>query len=195
MYRGSPSIADRMRVLDFAASLRKADDMDSGSSGQMVSNPMPTSPPSSPMSSPPEMGGGGPTPEEMSALVSSGKVYGGSKEALADFEMRLTELATDITAHIGTIGQSKYTEDLDGDSVMGHASSLMALRSQIEETRNFCEIIRLKDAGMVNHMPGMGMPPDMSAPPMGGLQNMPAPGPAGMPPGGMPMPGPMMGGM
>jgi hypothetical protein len=198
MYRGSPSIADRMRVLDFAASLRKADDMDSGSSGQMVSNPMPTSPPSSPMSSPPEMtGGGGPSPEEMSALVSSGKVYGGSKEALADFEMRLTELATDITAHIGTIGQSKYTEDLDGDSVMGHASSLMALRSQIEETRNFCEIIRLKDAGMVNHMPGMGgpMPPDMSAPPMGGLQNMPGPGPAGMPPGGMPMPGPMMGGM
>ena len=196
MYRGSPSIADRMRVLDFAASLRKADDTESGSSGQMVSNPMPTTPPSSPMSSPPEMtGGGGPSPEEMSALVSSGKVYGNSKEALADFEMRLTELATDITAHIGTIGQSKYTDDLDGDSVMGHASSLMALRSQIEETRNFVEVVRLKDAGMVNHMPGMGMPPDMSAPPMGGLQNMPAPGPAGMPPGGMPMPGPMMGGM
>jgi len=35
-----------------------------------------------------------------------------------------------------------------------------------------------------------GMPPEM-----GGLQNMPEAGPAGMPPGGMPMPGPMMGGM
>ena len=131
MYRGSPSIADRMRVLDFAASLRKADDMDSGKSGQMVPTPMPTTPPASPMSSPP----------------------------------------------------------------------LMALRSQVEETRNFCEIIRLKDAGMVNHLPGMGMPPEMGGGGMppgmggGGLQNMPGPGPAGMPPGGMPMPGPMMGGM
>jgi hypothetical protein len=186
-----------MRVLDFANSLRKADGSDSGGSGQMVSNPMPTTPPASPMSSSAEMAAG-PTPEEMSALVSSGKVYGNSKEALADFEMRLTELATDITAHIGTIGQSKYTEDLDGDSVMGHASSLMAFRSQVEDTRNFCEIIRLKDAGMVNHLPGMGMPPEQGGggmPPQQGLQNMPGPGPAGMPPGGMPMPGPMMGGM
>jgi hypothetical protein len=107
--------------------------------------------------------------------------------------MRLTEIATDITAHIGTIGQTKYTDDLDGDSVMGHAASMMALRDRVEDTRNMCEIIRLKDAGMVNHIPGM--PPDMS-----GLQNMPAPGPGGMPgmdagpmappgpPGAMPMP-------
>lgn len=184
LYKQSASIADRMRVLDFAKSLQKQD-TDSGKSGQMVSNPNQVSMPTAPLSTPPEMSGG-PTPEEMNAMVTSGKVYKSSKEALADAEQRLSDLATDITAHIGTIGQAKYTDGLDGDAVMTHASTLMALRSQIEETRNFVEMVRLKDAGMVNH----GEPPMM---PPQGLQNMPAPGPAGMPPGGMPMPGPMGG--
>ena len=48
MYRQNASIAERMKVLDFAKSLQKQD-TDSGKSGQMVSNPnqvsMPTAPP------------------------------------------------------------------------------------------------------------------------------------------------------
>ena len=112
MYRQNASIAERMKVLDFAKSLQKQD-TDSGKSGQMVSNPNQVSMPTAPLSTPPEMSGGL-TPEEMNAMVTSGKVYKSSKEALADAEQRLSDLATDITAHIGTIGQAKYTDGLDG---------------------------------------------------------------------------------
>ena len=200
MYRGEPGIADRMRVLAFRdsllqkASLQKQEPQAEGPAAPPMAPP-PVSPPSSPMSEPPA-GGGPPPPEMIEALSQNGKVYENTKEALSDFEMGLTEIATDITAHIGTIGQTKYTDDLDGDSVMGHAASMMALRDRVEDTRNMCEIIRLKDAGMVNHIPGMGG----GMPGMGDLQNMPAPGPGGMPgmdagpmappgpPGAMPMP-------
>ena len=188
MYRASPSIADRMKVVALRESmmLRKQDP--TGQSAQMPSQVSPPAP--APM--PPESMGA-PTPMEMDALTQSGKVYGTSKEALSDFEQRLTDLATDITAHIGTIGQSRYSENLDGDTVLGHANSMMALRSRVEDIRNMCEVIRLKDSAMVQHTPGAEMGgggmPDISA-----LMNMPGPGPAGMPPGGMPMPGPMMGG-
>ena len=191
-YRANPSIADRMKVLEFQSSLLRKQDPPAGDGmGQTAAMPAPVSPPAAPPSSAPETMGA-PTPDEMEALATSEKVYGSSKEALADWEQRLTEIATDITAHIGTIGQTRYTEDLDGDSVLGHGESLMALRGRVEDTRNMCEIIRLKDAGMVNHIPGMG---GMGMPGMDALQNMPAPGPAGMPPGAMANAGPMGGGM
>jgi len=190
VYRGSPSIADRMRTLAIMSDIRKADDQGTGQLASMPGQVTPPAPPSPPPAA-------GPSPADMNALMQSGKVYGSSKEALADVEQRLTDLATDLTAHIGTIGQSRYTEDLDGETVLGHAQSLMALRQRVEDLRNMCEVIRLRDAPMVQHMPGMEMGgggmPGMPGP--GSLSNMPAPGPAGMPPGGMPMPGPMMGGM
>tara|TARA_R100000329_G_scaffold150550_1_gene143776 strand:- start:4105 stop:4662 length:558 start_codon:yes stop_codon:yes gene_type:complete len=185
MYRASPSIADRMKVVALRESmmLRKQDP-----TGQSAQMPAQVSPPM-PAPTPPESMGA-PTPQEMDALTQSGKVYESSKEALSDFEQRLTDLATDMTAHIGTIGQTRYTEGLDGETVLSHANSIMALREMVEGVRNHCERIRLQDSSMVQHTPGAEMPP-MG----GGLQNMPAPGPMGMPPGGMPMPGPMMGGM
>ena len=188
MFRASPSIADRMKVVALRESmmLRKQDP-----TGQSAQMPAQVSPPA-PAPTPPESMGA-PTPKEMDALTQSGKVYGTSKEALSDFEQRLTDLATDITAHIGTIGQSRYSENLDGDTVLGHANSMMALRSRVEDIRNMCEVIRLKDSAMVQHTPGAEMGGGM--PDISSLMNMPAPGPAGMPPGGMPMPGPMMGGM
>jgi hypothetical protein len=168
-----------MRTLGVMAEIRKQD-------GQMAMTPAQVSPPS-----PPAEVMGGPVPAEMDSMARSGKVYPSSKEALADFEIRLTDLATDITAHVGTIGQTRYTEGLDGATVLEHEASLRKLRDGIEQLRMMCEMIRMKDAGMVQHNPAMegGMPG------MASLMNMPAPGPAGMPPGGMPMPGPMMGGM
>ena len=33
----------------------------------------------------------------------------------------------------------------------------MALRSRVEDIRNMCEVIRLKDSAMVQHTPGGGM--------------------------------------
>ena len=154
MYRQkNASIAERMKVLDFAKSLQKQD-TDSGKSGQMVSNPnqqvcqrhhLAIHHRKSSVS----------TPEEMNAMVTSGKVYKSGKEALADAEQRLRTY-TDITAHIGTIGQAN-TDGLDGDAVMT-ASTLMALRSQIEETRNFVEMVRLKDMSKNHGEPPM-MPP------------------------------------
>ena len=190
MYRASPSIADRMKVVALRESmmLRKQDGDPTGQQAQM---PAQVSPPA-PAPTPPESMGA-PTPKEMDALTQSGKVYSSSKEALSDFEQRLTDLATDITAHIGTIGQSRYSENLDGDTVLGHANSMRALRERVEDIRNMCEVIRLKDSAMVQHTPGAEMGGGM--PDLSSLMNMPSPGPAGMPPGGMPMPGTMMGGM
>lgn len=197
-HRMTPSIADRMRVIEFRnsrADILKQEGTTADGVGQMAAMPAPVSPPATPPSAAPEAAGG-PTPMEMEALATSPKVYGSSKDALADFEQRLTDLATDMTAHIGTIGQTRYTEDLDGDTVLSHAESLMALRSRVEDIRNMCEIIRLKDAGMVNHLPGMGGGgPPGGMPDMSMLQNMPSPGPAGMPPGAIAHGGPMGGGM
>ena len=197
MYPASPSIADRMRVLDFKQSLLRKQDPSMGDP-QQAANPAQVTPPAMPPSDAPDMVGG-PTPDEMDSLGMSIKVYGSTEEALEDIERRLTELSIDITAHQGTIGQTRYTAGLDGNEVLEHVSTLKALRERIEEIRLFCEVVRLKDAGMVNNTEGMmgdGMPPEMGGgmpPDMGGLQNMPAPGPEGMPPGGMPMPGPMGG--
>jgi len=193
-YRANPSIADRMKVLDFGASLLQKQDAGAGGVSQTVPNPSAVSPPTSSPAPPPPMMPSEPMPEDLDALT-SGKVYPNNKEALADWEQRMTDLATDITAHIGTIGQSKYTEGLDSDAVMAHSESLMAFRSVLEDARNILTVIAHKDASMVNHQPGMGggLPPGID---LGALMNMPQAGPAGMPPGGMPMPGPMgMGGM
>lgn len=190
-YHSNPSIADRMRVLDFKASLLQKQDGSTGVS-QTVPNPSAISPPvASPSPPPAPMPPSEPMPEDLDALT-AGKVYSTNKEALADWEQRMTDLATDITAHVGTIGQSKYSEGLDSDAVMAHSESLMAFRSVLEDARNILTVIAHKDASMVNHQPGMGggLPPGMD---IGALMNMPQAGPAGMPPGGMPMPGPMGG--
>ena len=191
MYWSEPTLSGRMNAIDVRRALLKQDDP---AAGQTASLPNTITPPQSISAGAPpgaEMQGG-PSPEEMDALMNSPKVYGSTEEALSDWEQRLSDIATDITAHIGTVGQTRYSDNLEAPPVFNHSDLLAAFRQQVEKLRLMAEITRSGDPSMTNHGIGMGdmggMPPEMGA-----LQNMPAPGPAGMPPGGMPMPGPMGG--
>lgn len=187
-YRSSPSIADRMRVLEFKSSLLKQGGADPSATASMpgqVSPPM-TPPPA------PDMGMGEPMPEEMNAAT-TGKVYADNQEAMMDVHDRLTQIAVDLTAHIGTVDMQATMDNLQPDKPDVFAEHIVALRDRVESLATIVKVIRGQNPEMLAHgLPGMdgGMPPEM-----GGLQNMPEAGPAGMPPGGMPMPGPMMGGM
>ena len=191
-YWSEPNIAGRMQVINFQTNLlRKADDA-TGEGGQLANMPAQVTPPA-PLTPPPsaEMSGG-PTLQEMDALTNSPKVYSSTEELCSDVEQRLSDMATDITAHIGTIGQTRYGDNLDDMPVGTHEKILMSLRDGMEELRLGVGAVRNMDAGMTNHPTGDemgGLPPEL----MMGLQNMPAPGPAGMPPGGAPTPGPMGG--
>ncbi len=187
MYRGNPSIADRMKVLDFKASLlRKQDEM--GATGSAAA-PAPVSPPMESSPAPPM---GGPSPDEMMA-AQTGQVYGSNEEALADAHSRLTELAVDLTNHKGTIDMQATMDNLQMDMPDRFGEQITALRDQVEELCRVIKIIRGQNPEMMAHGSQMGMDPMMASqgemPPM----NMPAPGPAGMPPGAMANAGPMGG--
>lgn len=195
MYRGSPSIADRMRVLDFKATLlRKQEEgptSGGGENGQTAAMPGQVSPPMTPPPSPPM---GEPTPDEMMA-AQNGTVYGSNEEALADVHERLTKIATDLTNHVGTVDMQATMDNLQMDMPDAFSEAITMLRNDIEGVARKVKIIRQQHAAMVAHG-SAGADPMMAAqmasqgemPPM----NMPAPGPAGMP-GGMANAGPMGG--
>tara|TARA_R110000824_G_scaffold61385_3_gene163240 strand:+ start:350 stop:970 length:621 start_codon:yes stop_codon:yes gene_type:complete len=196
-YWSEPNIAGRMQVIDFQHNLlRKADDA-TGEGGQLANMPAQVTPPA-PLTPPPsaEMSGG-PTLQEMDALTNSPKVYSSTEEMCSDLEQRLSEMAIDITAHVGTIGQTRYGDNLDDMPVEVHQELLQSFRDAIEQLRKGVGAVRNMDAGMTNHPIGGdemgGLPPELMEMMGGGLQNMPAPGPAGMPPSGAPSPGPMGG--
>lgn len=191
MYRGSPSIADRMRVLDFKATLlRKQDEgptSGGGEGGQSAAMPGQVSPPMTPPPSPPM---GEPTPDEMMA-AQNGTVYGSNEEALADVHERLTKIATDLTNHVGTVDMQATMDNLQMDMPDAFSEAIIMLRNKIEGIGREVKIIRQQHAAMVGHG-AAGMDPMMASqgemPPM----NMPMPGSAGMP-GGMANAGPMGG--
>ena len=193
MYRGNPSIADRMKVLDFKASLLRKQD---GAEGEMgsASAPAPVSPPMDAAPAPPM---GGPSPDDMMA-AQNGQVYGSNEEALSDAHSRLTEIAVDLTNHIGTIDMQATMDNLQMDLPDRFGEHITELRNRVEGLCKIIKVIRGQNPEMMGHgSPAMdaGMDPMMASQGEMPPQNMPAPGPAGMPPGGMPMPGPMMGGM
>ena len=204
MYQGNPSIADRMRVLDFKASLLRKNADDGGATAAM---PAPVSPPmgGQPMPPMPEPMGA-PSPDEMNAAA-TGQVYADNQEALADVHGRLIEIAVDLTNHVGTVDMQATMDNLQMDMPDAFSEHIIALRDRVESLAKIVKVIRMQNPEMVGHgqmgeeMPpemGGGMPPEMGGgmpPEMGGLQNMPAAGPAGMPPGGMPPGGMPMGGM
>lgn len=195
MYRGNPSIADRMRVLDFKASLLRKQDGEEGQTGT-AAMPAGVSPPIEAPPAPP-MGGAEPSPDDMMAAQNA-QVYGSNEEALADAHSRLTEIAVDLTNHLGTIDMQATMDNLQMDLPDRFGEHITELRNRVEGLCKIIKIIRSQNPEMVGHgAPGadMGMDPMMASQGEMPPQNMPAPGPAGMPPGGMPMPGPMMGGM
>ena len=193
MYRGSPSIADRMRVLDFKATLlRKQEEgptSGGGEGGQSVAMPGQVSPPMTPPPAPPM---GEPSPDEMMA-AQNGTVYGSNEEALADVHERLTKIATDLTNHVGTVDMQATMDNLQMDMPDAFSEAIIMLRNSVEGLGREVKVIRQQHAAMVGHG-AQGMEDPMMAaqgemPPM----NMPMPGPAGMPGGGMANAGPMGG--
>jgi hypothetical protein len=192
MYRGSPSIADRMKVLDFKASLRKQDEGPTIDGGEAsASMPGQVAPPMTPPTAAPPMGE--PTPDEMNA-ASTGQVYADNQEALADVHSRLTDIAVDLTNHVGTVDMQSTMDNLENDMPDRFSEHIIALRDRVESLAKIVKVIRMQNPEMVGH--GMeGIDPMMASMGEQSPMNMPAAGPAGMPPGGMPMPGPMSGGM
>jgi hypothetical protein len=192
-YRGNPSIADRMKVLDFKASLlRKQDDMGAEGAAGSAAAPAPVSPP---MDAPPAPPMGGPSPDEMMA-AQTGQVYGSNEEALADAHSRLTEIAVDLTNHKGTIDMQATMDNLQMDLPDRFGEHITRLRDEVEGLCKIIKIIRSENPEMIGHgAPGaeMGMDPMMASQGEMPPQNMPAPGPEGMPPGAMANAGPMGG--
>ena len=201
VYRGSPSIADRMRVLDFKASLlRKQEDPNAAAGGATAAMPAPTTPPAN--STMPEMGG--PTPEDLAALsapMQEVPVYGDNTEAFLDFKQKITDLSMAVTSHMNTASVPIYTEGQDTDTVNMFIEGLKAFRNHLEDGASILTKIGMLNPSVLGDMPGPDMPMGGGPPGMGGgmgmpppgLMNMPGPGPAGMPPGGMANAGPMGG--
>ncbi len=196
MYRGNPSIADRMKVLNFKTSLlRKQDDgptTGAGEGGETAALPGQVSPPMTPPPSPPM---GAPSPDEMMA-AQTGQVYGSNEEALADMHERLTGMATDLTNHVGTVDMQATMDNLQMDLPDAFSEAILVLRNDVEAIARKVKMIRAGNPEMVGHgSPQAGMDPMMAAqgemPPM----NMPTPGPAGMPGNAMANIGSLMGGM
>jgi len=194
-YPASPSIADRMRVVDFAASLQKQEPAGGEGGAQMAAMPAPVTPPAAPPTPPM----GGPAPEDMDAMVPTAEVpiYADNTEAFLDFKQKMTDLSLAVTGHMNTASQPVYTENQDSQVVNMFIEGLRVFRERVEE----CDNILTKVGQLNPEVMGDtgGMPPEMGGPPPGmggpppGLMNMPGPGPAGMPPGALANAGPMGG--
>tara|TARA_R110000824_G_scaffold3689_5_gene17453 strand:+ start:8029 stop:8646 length:618 start_codon:yes stop_codon:yes gene_type:complete len=203
VYPATASIADRMRVLDFKASLLKQDP-NAAAGGATAAMPSPVTPPAN--STMPDMGG--PTPEDLAALsapMQEVPVYGDNTEAFLDFKQKMTDLSMAVTSHMNTASVPIYTEGQDTDTVNMFIEGLKAFRNHLEDGATILTKIGMLNPSVLGDMPGpdmpMGGPPGMGGGPPGmggmpmppGLMNMPGPGPAGMPPGGMANAGPMGG--
>ena len=184
MYRGTPSVADRMKVLDFKASLlRKQDD-----GGAMATMPGQVSPPATPAPAPADMGAA-PDAAMMDAM-GTGTTYSTNREFLQDISERFRSIAVDITQHIGTVDMQATMGNMEMSLPNKFKEHLKAYRDRTENMAEIIGAMRMDNPEMVAHDPAM-MAQDAS---MGAMppQNMPAPGPAGMPQG-MANAGPMGG--
>ena len=187
MYQGTPSIADRMKVLDFKASLLRKQD----GGNAMATMPGQVSPPATPAPAPADMGAA-PDASMMDAM-STGTTYSTNEEFMQDMSDRLRSIAVDMTQHIGMVDMQATMGNMDMTMPNKFKEHLKAFRDRTESMAEIIMRMRADNPEMVAHDPAM-MAQNAS---MGEVppHNMPAPGPAGMPQQNMPMPGPMMGGV
>ena len=106
MYQGNPSIADRMKVLDFKASLLRKQD----GGGAMAEMPGQVSPPSAPPSAPPM-----PAEPDMGMMdaMATGQTYENNHDFLMDMAERFQAIAVDCTNHMGTIDRQATMDQLE----------------------------------------------------------------------------------
>lgn len=184
MYRGTPSVADRMKVLDFKASLLRKQD----GGGAMATMPGQVSPPATPAPAPADMGAA-PDATMMDAM-GTGTTYATNQEFLQDISERFRSIAVDITQHIGTVDMQATMGNMEMSLPNKFKEHLKAYRDRTESMAEIIGAMRMDNPEMVAHDPAM-MAQNAS---MGEVppQNMPAPGPAGMPQG-MANAGPMGG--
>lgn len=186
MYQGNPSIADRMKVLDFKNTLLRKQE---GADG-MASMPGQVSPPAVPPAPSPNMGAA-PDASMMDAMGTATN-YASSEEFMQDISERFRSIAVDITQHIGTVDMQATMGNMEMSLPNKFKEHLKAYRDRTESMAEIIGQMRMDNPEMIAH--GTGAPDPMMAsqgemPPM----NMPSPGPAGMPPGGMANAGPMGG--
>lgn len=180
MYQGSPSIADRMKVLDFKNTLLRKQE---GADG-MASMPGQVSPPAVPPAPSPDMGAA-PDASMMDAMTTATN-YATNQEFMQDISERFRSIAVDITQHIGTVEMQATMGNMEMSLPNQFMEHLKAYRDRTENMAAIIGQMRIDNPEMIAHDPAMASMGEM--PP----QNMPAPGPAGMPQG-MANAGPMGG--